>query len=58
MYLICNADCHAVCEIDIEPGEVYDGGRNALLDGPEQLERILLHPSLLRVDGLHFDLVV
>ena len=57
-YLIGDSDRDAVCQVDVEPGEVEDGGRDALLDGAEEQHRILLHPPLLRVDGLHFDLVV
>ena len=56
--LIGDADGDAVCEVDVEAGEVLDGGGDALLDGAEELPRVLLHPARPRVDGLDLDLVV
>ena len=56
--LIGDPDGDAVGEVDVEAGEVDDGGRDALLDGAEELPRVLLHPTLPRVDGLDLDLVV
>ena len=58
LYLIGDPDGDAVGEVDVEVGEVLDGGRDALLDGAEEIPRVLLHPTLPRMEALDLDLVV